>query len=228
MGDAPRRASRIGLEFLLIVAGVLTALGVDASWQRHTDRVREEVYLGQLRSDALDNRRRLEEALLLERGQLERAGAMLGALRAPRRMDYDSADIWMNREPTFPWYSDPRLSTGTMVALVETGDINIIRDSRVRSATIAYLGQLEADLAEFSRGITPFQDHSDRLYRLMELGRPIDKDLSGDHTARALVTIQGIPEAAVVMRLMRTNITWRIWYVDQMLQATNEFIAVLQ
>jgi hypothetical protein len=222
------RVRRLVAEFLLIVAGVLTALTVDAWWQGHVERVREQEYLDQLLSDVLDNQRRLEEALGLERGQLQRAGAMLSALRGRDAILTDSAASWVNREPPFPWYSDPRLRDGTLVALVETGDINLIRDNRIRAATIGYLGQLRADLTEFSRGIEPFQNLAFQLIRLMELARTANSDTDRDEAARAFVALQGNPEAAVVLRLFRFNIESRMWYLNQMLEATKAFVAVLR
>ncbi len=229
------RARRLAAEFVLLVAGVLTALGVDAWWQGRTERVREAEYLDQLHEDALENRRRLAEALTIERDQLARADAVQRALRSRQPMDRDSATSWMIREPTFPWYSDPRVLTGTIVALVETGDINLIRQGDLRSAIIGYLGQLEADLAEFRRGIVPFQDHADRLYALAESARAAEPRAEREDAAQAyavsptdLLAVQRNPEAAVVFRLLRANIDNRIWYLSQMHEATEKFIGTLR
>ena len=115
-----------------------------------------------------------------------------------------------------------------MVALIETGDIDVIRDSRTRNAAIAYYGQLRADMLEFSRGIGPFQDLAAQLFRLLELGREKGTHPDQDEAAHALVLLRGNPEAAVTFRLFRVNIENRIWYLSQMHDATKAFIVVLQ
>lgn len=215
-------------EFALIVCGILAALAVNAWWQEHLDRAREQQYMEQLNSDVRDNQRRLEEALALERGQLQRATAILSALRANVPFSENSATALMTAEPPFPWFSDPRLLDGTIVALVATGDINLIRDDRVRVAAIRYQGQLRADLAEFGRKIGPFQELEGALNRLLELKREADADPDADDLARALVALQGNPEAAVVFRLFRMNIENRMWYLSQMLDATKAFLGILE
>jgi hypothetical protein len=211
-------ARRVAAEFTLIVAGVLTALAFDASWDRHTNRVREREYLLQLRTDVTDNQRRLQDAIILERGQLQRAEAILSALRSDRPFDVDSAASWLNREPVFPWYSDPRLRDGTLTALITTGD----------TASIGYNSQLNADLAEFTRSIEPFQQLAQRHYALTEGGRttPVAIDLAED--ARKLTMLRHNPEAKLVFRLFRVNIETRIWYLTQMLAATDSFQPVLR
>jgi hypothetical protein len=224
---AAGQVRRVAIEFLLIVAGVLTALGVDAAWQRHSDHVRERGYLIQLRSDVLENRSLLQGALVIERGQLQRATAILAGLRDVHAIERDSAALWMSAEPPFPWYSDPRLRSGTMAALIGTGDINLIRDDRIRAATIGYQGQLEADLGEFSRDVGLFQGLASDFVRLLESTRAPSAKGNEDDTASSLVALQKSPEAAAVLRLFRFNIEARIWYLTQMLKATDEFLAVL-
>jgi hypothetical protein len=219
---------RVAAEFTLIVAGVLTALAFDASWDQHTDRVREREYYQRLLADITVNQQRLHEAVRVESDQLQRAGAILSALRSDRQFDVDSAASWLNREPVFPWYSDPRLRDGTLTALIATGDINIIRNESVRAATIGYNSQLRADLAEFTRSIEPFQLLAQRHYKLTEGRRTtaVEQDLTED--ARALTTLRHDPEATLVFRLFRVNIETRIWYLAQMLAATDSFAAVLK
>lgn len=214
-------------EFLLIVTGVLAALTVDAWWQGRLDNQREHQYLEQIEADVGSNHERLQEALELEQDQLQRAQSMLAALRGTIPISGDSATSWMKRDPPFPWYSDPRVLDGTMVALIETGDINLIRDPVVRSGLIEYLGQLQADFAEFKRGIVPFLAHVDELYRMMEIVRPPGRQSSGDDAAGSLQALAHDPEAAAILRLLVVNIENRAWYLNQMLEATGEIGTLL-
>jgi hypothetical protein len=223
-GNKVRKAAA---EFLLIVTGVLAALTVDAWWQGRLDDEREHQYLQQIEADVRSNSQRLQEALELEQDQLQRAQSMLAALRGTIPISGDSASAWMMRDPPFPWYSDPRVLDGTMVALIETGDINLIRDPVVRSGLIEYLGQLQADFAEFKRGIVPFLAHVDELYRMMEIARSARPQANGDDLAGSLQALARDPEAAAILRLLVTNIENRVWYLNQMREATGEIGTLL-
>src|SRR5262245_15401708 len=66
-------------DFMVIVAGVIAALGADSLWDHWQDREAEQVYLQQLRSDITENVHRLEGAIALETKQHEGA---LAAYRA--------------------------------------------------------------------------------------------------------------------------------------------------
>jgi len=223
-GNQVRKAAA---EFLLIVAGVLAALTVDAWWQGRLDNEHERQYLEQIAADVRSNRERLQEALELEQDQLQRAQSMLAAFRGGIPISEDSATSWMMRNPPFPWYSDPRVLDGTMLALIETGDINLIRDPVVRSGLIEYLGHLQADFAEFKRGIVPFLAHVDELFRMMEIVRPRGPQSSGDDTAASLRALAGDPDAAAILRLLVINVQNRVWYLNQMLEATDDISTLL-
>lgn len=49
-----------------------------------------------------------------------------------------------------------------------------------------------------------------------------------DEASRALLTVHDDPDAAVVIRLIHENIDNRIWYLGQMLEATEAFISMLE
>ncbi len=144
------RFRRAATEFVLIVTGVSVALGAQSLWDFGQDRDAEREYLSQLQSDLAENQRRLRDALELEEQQAAAAQAALNALAAGAEVPADSAQVWlMERRGLF--YSDPRPITGTFSALVETGDLRLIRDSEKRNAIISYLAQIGADKTEFDR-----------------------------------------------------------------------------
>lgn len=125
-------------------------------------------------------------------------------------------------EPGFIWFSDPRLLNGAITALVATGDINLLHNPRVKTALINYLGQLEADAHEFDRGVNRFLVHHDELLRAFELARIPGVEPGKDSLADELLSIQEDKSAAAVFRLLEKNILGRIWYLEQMLSATEE------
>lgn len=213
---------RLLVEAAAIVASILLAFAIDAWWQDHSDQARLEEYLLQAHADSLDNQHRLTEAIQLEKGQQRAVQEILAALRSPVPMTIDSARQWTQLEPGFIWYSDPRLLDGAITALVATGDINLVHNPRIKTSLINYLGQLKADMNELDRGVNRFLIHHDELLRAFELARIPDSGSGEDALAHELLAVQNDKAAAVVFRLLEKSITTRIWYLEQMLTATEE------
>jgi hypothetical protein len=213
---------RLLAEGAAIVASILLAFAIDAWWQDRSAHIRLNEYLWQVSADTLDNQRRLTEALQLEKGQLGAVEEILVALRSPEPMTLDSAREWTQVEPGFIWYSDPRLLDGAINALVATGEINLVKNTRVKTSLINYLGQLKADWNEFDRNVSQHLIHKDELLRVLELARMPGTESGNDALANELLAIQNDKTAAVVFRLLEKNITSRIWYLEQMLAATEE------
>jgi hypothetical protein len=229
---AAPRISRQSLKWLFlegaaIVFSILLAFWIDAWWHAHSDQALLEEYLSQVRADTLENQHRLIEALELERAQQGAVSEILVALRSPAPMTLDSARQWIRVEPGFPWYSDPRLLDGAIAALVSTGDINLVRDPRLKTSLINYLGQLKADLNEFDRGVDHFLTHEAELLRVLEMARAPGTESGQDALANELLAIQNDRTAAAVLRLLEKNIGSRIWYLEQMLTVTKELSSQL-
>jgi len=218
---------RLAVEAAAIVISILMAFWIDAWWQDRSDQIRIKEYLSQVREDTLDNQRRLTEALQLEKGQQGVVQEILVALRSPAPMTLDSARKWTQLEPGFIWYSDPRLLDGAISALVATGDINLVHNPRVKTSLINYLGQLKADMNEIDRGVNQFLIHESELLRVFELARIPSTESAKVALANELLSIQHDKTAAVVFRLLEKNITNRIWYLEQMLAATEELSSQL-
>ena len=106
------RARRALGEVVIIVFGVLAALAINAGWQKHVDRQREQHYLRQLAADLGENKRRLEEALALEQGQLQRASSILAALRNNPEAGAVFRSFRMNTEARM-WYLGQMLTATT-------------------------------------------------------------------------------------------------------------------
>ena len=213
---------RIAIEAPVIVGSILLAFSIDAWWQEHSDQIRVEAYLEQVRADTQDNLRRLREALQLEKKQLDAAQKILFALRSSEPMTLESAREWTRIEPGFMWYSDPRLLDGALTALVTTGDINSVRDMVVKTSIVNYLGQLQADMNEFDRGVGRFLIIHDELLRVFEPGRLPGANSGDDALANELLAAQNDKTTATIFRLLEKNIGSRTWYLEQMLAATEK------
>lgn len=201
---------------------ILLAFWIDAWWQDRSDQNRVAEYISQVRADTLENQNRLAQALQLEKGQLGVVQEILVALRSPVPITLDAAREWTQLKPGFLWYSDPRLLEGAITSLVATGDINLIHNQRVKSSLINYLGHLKADMNEFDRGVTHYFNRRDEVLRILELARTQSAESSKDALANELLSIQNEKTAAVAFRLLQRNIANRIWYLEQMLTATEE------
>lgn len=214
---------RIVVEATAIVGSILLAFAIDAWWEERLDQVRATEYLSQVRADSHANTLRLTEAIQLEKAQLKATQEILTALRSPDPMTLDSAREWTQFEPGYLWYSDPRLLEGAISALVATGEVNLIDNQEIKASLINYLGQMKADMNEFDRGVDHYFSIRGEILRLLELARTPGDRPQEDELAHELVSIWGEKEAAAAFRLLERNVSNRLWYLEQMLAATEEF-----
>jgi hypothetical protein len=139
-------------EIVVVVAGVLIALALNAWWGARQGAAREQEYLHQLVEDLQETETLYER---IERGwtrQGASAGKLLRPYRSSSRPPADSVLHWMS---SFVFVQQSTFVTGTVTALVETGDLNLIRSDSLRSAITGYLGridmQVEYDVANSAR-----------------------------------------------------------------------------
>jgi hypothetical protein len=124
-------------ELALIVTGVLIALGVDSWWGDQQDRQRETAYLRQLLSDVREIDARLEETIEGDSALLDRINGTIDAAFAGATPPADSLAI-------VGGYSQFRPLTGTYAALVQNGDIQLLRDDSLRFEVITYAATISA------------------------------------------------------------------------------------
>lgn len=148
-------------EYLIIVLGVLTAIGMDAAWQARQDRTEEQVYLRQLAQDLRVTLRLVAQAdsSLAEE---DRMGAqLLHTYVLTERPPDDSLVLWFRR--AF-WYLTPRPVTSTADALVATGDLGLIRDDTLPTAITAYLERMRNDVQSQEALTERFGEAAGALY----------------------------------------------------------------
>lgn len=122
-------------QLALIVGGVLIALAVDSWWENRQERHEERAYLEQLLADLRETESRLESSIVGDVEMLDRVSRVLD--RALNGSLPDSLDL-----PT--GYSQFRPLTGTATALVQSGDIQLLRNDRLRFRLIAYTALINA------------------------------------------------------------------------------------
>jgi hypothetical protein len=225
-------------EFVLIVAGVSVALGADSLWEYRQDRVREREHLARLREDLQENARRLREAIAVEERQREAAIRAFEAVARGERVTPDSARSWL-LERRGLYYTDPRLLTGSFTALVSTGELRLVRDSRVRQAVVGYVPKISADKSEFDRWVERLVEYNAELRRvgLASGDRPeesIERVASYTGEARedpsifALTATARSPQVLTSLDGVLFTGLARITYLRFMLDATTELSVLLE
>lgn len=131
-------------EYLIVVLGVLTAVGINAWWQGRQDAASEDAYLRQIAAD-LDATVDLLAQTGDELAPSERAADRLfESFRTAEPLPADSILVLVS-VATILHHVNPVLST--IEALVATGDLSLIRDDSLRTALPAYLEQQRTLLA---------------------------------------------------------------------------------
>lgn len=136
---AHRLRAAVG-EFLLILAGVLTALVVDAWRADRADRQLERTQLAELLEETRANERLVDEALTTFLGTRRRTMHLMLAARGSAPMPpADSLRLWS--QMTVPTWTP---ITGTVRTLIETGQLRLVRNSAVRRAVSTVDGRMSA------------------------------------------------------------------------------------
>lgn len=123
--DSPRSMSLsprfLIRELAIVVIGVLIALGADSWWDGRQERARAREYVEALEAEVAESRRLLERRLAAARtwkASADSLGAALADSTSPSTADVVRA---------FGWPGTPSLPMGTVEALIETGDLRLLR-----------------------------------------------------------------------------------------------------
>ena len=131
------------LELAIVVLGVVIGFQVTGWGQARADAAKERAYLHQLIDDLLETETEVERMHGAWKRQGASAGKLLRPYRSSSRPPVDSVLRWMNH---INYMNLPTYVTGTATALVETGDLNLIRNDSLRSSITRYLGRIERQI----------------------------------------------------------------------------------
>lgn len=132
---------RLGAELAVVALGVFLGLAADSWRENQADRGREEAYVRALRSDVATAMGVLDEASRLDSVYADRSQAMLALLRSDT---VPADDTWEELEFKLAPVSLP---SGTVEALVQTGDLSLLESDSLRSAVLDLAASLESNLA---------------------------------------------------------------------------------
>lgn len=158
---------RISVEGVLIVGSILLAFGIQAWWETSKERTGEQEVLRGLEEDVTANLEQLEEVIATHvwaRTMVVELQTMSDTDLA--RLPQDSANQYV-RALSVPRTFDAR--DGTLDAVVASGSLAILADTRLRNLLVEWEGDVE-DAAEEARGLGAVAERV--MLRNVELGGP--------------------------------------------------------
>ena len=148
-------------EIVVVVAGVLIALALNAWWGARQDAARERVYLTQLAEDLRETERIMDQRdarmAALTGGAVDKLLVSFGTAARPPR---DSVVAWL---ANVAYLATPRPVLGTTEALMASGDFGAIRDDDLVAAITAYYDVNREYLADQDRQVQRAHAHGEAL-----------------------------------------------------------------
>jgi hypothetical protein len=130
--------SKLFAELLIIVVGVLIALGIDEWRERIANAELENIYLEQLIADLEETERKMADVSQLNMASLAATQSILAAFENPEAAKSDRINNLLIEMASF---NNPVPVLGTVEALVSTGDLQLIRSAEIRSAITRYMSR---------------------------------------------------------------------------------------
>ena len=158
----------LGLEFVLVVAGILLAFQLDRAYQAAQDRQLEERYLERLHADLSRDTADLARVLARTERRIGQVGFLRAVAVEPERAAATPDELVSALEQV-TWRSVPTMTTTTYDELRSTGRTVLIRSELLRDMLAGYYGAL-AEQQRLGLG----EDDQDR-FRMATVGL-----LSGD------------------------------------------------
>lgn len=140
MTETPGRAGRIVTELVVIVVGVLVALGLEASWGRLQDRIRERAIVADLAEEFAANEARLRSDLARNDSVVAKLDEWHSIVATGADASPDSIAALLDGS-LFLSRFDPL--TGVLASIRETGELALVRDSHLRTALAGWEGKVE-------------------------------------------------------------------------------------
>ncbi|WP_412069190.1 hypothetical protein [Rubrivirga sp. IMCC43871] len=172
-------------EIVVVVAGVLIALALNAWWGSRQDAARERAYLRGVLAELQATEAELMGEIATSRDLFGDAQRVHQAYFLASPPPVDSLQAWWRFS-----HSDPEPTFGTLRALIGTGDLTLIRDDSVRAALVwigERAGYYDVRLRRWEEKVLASLDvlapmtFAQKTARWAERGRP-PADLDGSGT----------------------------------------------
>lgn len=136
-GSVKTKSLRLFLELSVIVVGVLIALAGESLWETREEGEREMEYVLALGAELQEGKRLVDEHITTIATYVEQLDTFFAVVRSGR----PAADSPITGILMFSTI----VPTGTLDALVSTGDVRLLRDSHLRAAVIREQAQISSD-----------------------------------------------------------------------------------
>ena len=211
-------ASFLLAELIVVLMGVLIALGVDSWWQGRAERGRELAYLRSINADLAVTVESLQSAIEGDSANFNRLDSALVFL-----VGQEDVPVQELSRLTATTIVPFKLNTGTLNALVGTGDIGLVQSETLRS-------QLIASAARFSEGYDGTQSVLSRAANnvhglVIELTR---LQLESESPEMLLASMRRSPVFIGSVSLHQNHIRNQLIYLRDMREAGNELIDAIQ
>ena len=165
---SPTRGRQILSHFrdlVIIVVGVLIALAADAWWQGREEARRELEYLLAIQSDMAEAGPALTNAIQLDSATVFLDRALAEQLRSGGSLD-TSEPLRISMA-----FADVSVPSGTIRALIGTGDIRLVQSAPLRAQLIAFDALLDRTLTWRNALESGIIENNRELMREMEVAR---------------------------------------------------------
>lgn len=153
-----RRSLRwFAAEILVIVAGVLIALGLNSWWQDRQDAESEQVYLRLVLRDLDQMAANLQELLDFERGRVD-AGIAVYRMLSEGNPSTEERARFSNEMTSLLSRRTISATDATFQDLLSTGGLRLLSDREVRHRLIAFYEEAEREFLIHSRNNAVFVD----------------------------------------------------------------------
>lgn len=173
---------QLGLELVVVVLGILLALGIDSWWAERNDRALERAILSQLSKDLSRADGQLSEQLALTEEAAQAAVNLTDAAQGGRGAPVDSVASWLIR---VSWWSDPVPTTATAQGILSSNSLHLIRSEALRSALVSFLDQVRQMESRIPR-------HEEEIGKWMGAVNELVNPLSRGHTVHVGMLDEGV------------------------------------
>jgi len=161
--------TELTLELVVVVVGILLALGIDSWRAERQERALEVSILTQLETDLVRADEQLSGEIAKTEAAAQSALDLLAAARGGREVPDDSIVAWITG---VSWWSDPFPATASAQALVSSNSLHVIQSDALRSSVVTFLDQvrqLESRIPRHELEITEWMN------RVADLSDPLSR-----------------------------------------------------
>lgn len=228
-------------ELTIVVAGILLALGLQSWWQGRNNDARGAAYQQQVLADVKQTRATYQKAITTDTQLRNITAQLIEALHTRQTLEGEHAMAWLAWRSG--WFADPRPVVGNVYALIDTGDIQLIANPKVRAAIVEYASILKGGLADIDGQPDRMRRANDsELLRFEEAGLPprmdlvsdtgkYDREISKDYLTlynAAWPTLKQDPQYRNVQNLRILAYDNMTSYHKEILAASEKLIAILE